>query len=143
MQTVFLPVVGLVDPKVSRMQQRNAVMSRLSPCLFVAVLFAETEAWRSSRCEQGQLPHSRRATHRVRVKLCRALRVEVMLMLLLCAVLWVCLIWCLLLLVAVRRYDSRVKAMEVDEKPTEDYNDIGIDSHVTMQMHNTQQRTRV
>lgn len=22
-------------------------------------------------------------------------------------------------------YDSRVKAMEVDEKPTEDYNDIG------------------
>jgi 26S proteasome regulatory subunit T5 len=23
------------------------------------------------------------------------------------------------------RYDSRVKAMEVDEKPTEDYNDIG------------------
>lgn len=23
------------------------------------------------------------------------------------------------------RYDSRVKAMEVDEKPTEDYNDVG------------------
>lgn len=23
------------------------------------------------------------------------------------------------------RYDSRVKAMEVDERPTEDYNDIG------------------
>lgn len=23
------------------------------------------------------------------------------------------------------RYDARVKAMEVDEKPTEDYNDIG------------------
>jgi 26S proteasome regulatory subunit T5 len=25
----------------------------------------------------------------------------------------------------VNRYDSRVKAMEVDEKPTEDYGDIG------------------
>lgn len=23
------------------------------------------------------------------------------------------------------RYDSRVKAMELDEKPTEDYNDVG------------------
>lgn len=33
-------------------------------------------------------------------------------------------------------YDSRVKAMEVDEKPTEDYSDIGgLDKQVRIKMH--------
>ena len=31
----------------------------------------------------------------------------------------------LLLLLLVCRYDSRVKAMELDERPTEQYSDIG------------------
>ena len=30
-------------------------------------------------------------------------------------------------------YDSRVKAMEVDEKPTEDYSDIGEHAHTACQ----------
>ena len=32
---------------------------------------------------------------------------------------------CYFLLTILLRYDARVKAMEVDEKPTEDYSDVG------------------
>ena len=50
---------------------------------------------------------------------CVCVRVYVCVCVCVCVCVHVCVCVC------VCRYDSRVKAMEVDEKPTETYNDIG------------------
>ena len=109
-QTIFLPVIGLVDGG-----ERTRRPEKIQPPLSFSVVTHRTDGssgaffYPSSR--SPRFTHAHAHTHADKLKPADLVGVNKDSY--------------LILDMLPAEYDSRVKAMEVDEKPTEDYTDIG------------------